>query len=220
MPVSSSNSALSSSVMRSSEGCVGAPVDVVGEDVAVDEASSSIGIGLPGSGGRPSSTWSRIALLILLGDAEQHPDHAHRHLGAEVGDEVEAARPTSGSRLARAVLAHLRLERGHLLRCEDPRQEAAVAVCSGGSSKMIEPGGTRCPALMSSRTRPAEAVTSSSRPGRVRRPRSGSPRRSRASRCSRAAPLRAVAGTPGRGRCRSRSRTGRSRAPGPCRWTS
>ena len=29
-------------------------------------------------------------LLVLLGDTEEHPDRAHRHLGAEVGDEVES----------------------------------------------------------------------------------------------------------------------------------
>ena len=38
--------------------------------------------------------------LVLLGDAEQHPDGEHRHDRTEVGDEVEARpRPTSGSRV-------------------------------------------------------------------------------------------------------------------------
>ena len=90
VPVSSSNSAWRRSVMMSSDGCSArqsmyasncAPSDealrhvhrlaLLGAEVAVDAVADG--------------------LLVLLGHAEQHPDHAHRHHGAEVGDEVEAA---------------------------------------------------------------------------------------------------------------------------------
>ena len=53
-------------------------------------------------------------LLVLLGDAEQHADRAHRHLRAEVGDEVEAAGADERVEAAGAELADLRLERVHL----------------------------------------------------------------------------------------------------------
>ena len=56
------------------------------------------------------------------------------------------------------------------------------------------------------------AVGASSRRGPARRRRSGSARRSRTSRCSRAAARRGAAARSGTGRCRSRSRTGRSRS--------
>ena len=49
--------------------------------------------------------------------------------------------PTRGSRTSGAVLADLRLERVHLLRREDPGQQAAVGVCRGGSSMMKHPAG-------------------------------------------------------------------------------
>ena len=67
-------------------------------------------------------------LLVLLGDAEEHADRAHRHLGAEVGDEVEAAGAHERVEAAGAELADLRLERVHLPRGEHPRQQAAVEV--------------------------------------------------------------------------------------------
>ena len=54
------------------------------------------------------------------------PIDAHRHLRAEVGDEVEAAGTDERIEALRAELADLRLERGDAPRCEHPRQQAAV----------------------------------------------------------------------------------------------
>ena len=51
-------------------------------------------------------------LLVLLGDAEQHADGAHRDLGAEVGDEVEAALADQRVELARGEGPDLRLNGG------------------------------------------------------------------------------------------------------------
>ena len=65
-------------------------------------------------------------LLVLLRDPEEHADHAHRHLRAEVGHEVEAAGTDERVEAVDAELADLRLERVHLLRREDPRQQPAV----------------------------------------------------------------------------------------------
>ena len=54
--------------------------------------------------------------LVVLGDAEQHADGAHGHLGAEVGDEVESAGPDERVEAVGAELPDLRLEGGHPLR--------------------------------------------------------------------------------------------------------
>ena len=59
-------------------------------------------------------------LLILLGNAEQHPDHPHRHLRAEVCDEVEAAASDEGVETSRAVGSHLRFDL-----CDPPWREQA-----------------------------------------------------------------------------------------------
>src|SRR5204863_7215965 len=70
-------------------------------------------------------------LLILLGYPEEHADRAHRHLRAEVGDEIEAARTDERVKRPGAELPHLGLDGVHLLRCEDPREAAAVKVVRG-----------------------------------------------------------------------------------------
>ena len=67
-------------------------------------------------------------LLVLFGDAEEHADRPHRHLRAEVADEVEAAGADERIEAARAELADLRLDRVHLARREDAREQAAVKV--------------------------------------------------------------------------------------------
>ena len=126
-------------------------------------------------------------LLVLLGDAEQHADGPHRHLGAEVGDEVESARSDQRVEAAGAELPDLRLDGVHLARGEHPGQQAAVHVVVGGSSKMIEPGRDLEAALDQLEHRaPGRAVGLPVDRGRARRRRSGSARRSRTSRCSRA----------------------------------
>jgi hypothetical protein len=58
--------------------------------------------------------------LILLGNAEQHPDDLHRHLRAEVAHEVEPAGADQRVKTACGELADLRFQRGDLARREDP----------------------------------------------------------------------------------------------------
>jgi hypothetical protein len=65
-------------------------------------------------------------LLVVFGDAEQHPDGAHGHLRTQVGDEVEAAGTHHRIEAPCAELAHLGLEGVHLLRREDSRHQSPV----------------------------------------------------------------------------------------------
>ncbi len=67
-------------------------------------------------------------LLVLVGDSQQHADDAHRHLRSEIGDEVEAARADQRIEGAGTELPHLPLERLHLARREDARQQTPVQV--------------------------------------------------------------------------------------------
>ena len=83
--------------------------------------------------------------LVLLRNAKQHPDGAHRHLGSEVGDEIEAARTderikarlqnrrTWGSTSSIAFGWNTRLSR--------PRWK----LWAGGSSNRISPEASACP---------------------------------------------------------------------------
>ncbi len=116
-----------------------------------------------------------------------------------------------------AELADLGLEGVHLPRREHPGHQRAVHVVVGRVLEEDDAGGDLDvgPDELEDRS-PCPTGRSPSRAGPSRRRRSGSGRRSRTSRCSRAAPRRAAASTPGTGRCRSRSRTGRSRRR--CRW--
>ena len=162
---------------------------------------------------RPSSMRSRMRLLVLLGDAEQHADGPHGHLGAEVADEVEpaAARPAGrgcGRRTRGPWARWPFIFRGVKTR----ESRLAVEVVAGGILEDDRARRDLDAALDELEDRAlAPSCRSSSRPSRARRRRSGSGRRSRSARCSRAAARRAAASRPGTGRCRSRSRTGRSR---------
>ncbi len=64
--------------------------------------------------------------LVLFRDPEEHADHAHRHLGAEIGHEVEPSRADERVEACRAELAHERFERVHLLRGEHAGQQSSV----------------------------------------------------------------------------------------------
>ncbi len=68
---------------------VDSPVDVLGEDVATALRAPRVG---RSTVVQPEPFVELIAnrLLVFLGDAEQEADGAHRHLRAEIGDEVEA----------------------------------------------------------------------------------------------------------------------------------
>ena len=106
-------------------------------------------------------------LLVLLGDAEQHPDHPHRHLRAEVGDEVEAARPpTSGSRHCAQNSRIFGSSAATFFGVNTRDRRLRWMVCVGGSSKISTPGGISMSALMSSRMppRPEMNVSRSTRP--------------------------------------------------------
>ena len=93
-------------------------------------------------------------LLVLLGDAEEHPDRAHRHLGAEVADEVEPAGADERIERAGAELAHLRLDGVHLAGVNTRDSRPRCRSWFGGSSKMIDPGGISMPLLMISSSVP------------------------------------------------------------------
>ena len=102
---------------------------------------------------------------------------------------------------AGAELADLGLERRHLPRREHPRQQAAV---HGVHGRVLEDEHARRHLDVR-----LDQLEDAAPPGderlrvdeaRARRRRTGSPRRSRAARCSRAAPPPAAGGTPGTGR--------------------
>ena len=67
-------------------------------------------------------------LLVLLGDAQQHADRAHRDLCAQVRDEIEAALPDEGVESPGRIPAHLRLDRSETPGREHAAQEPAVQV--------------------------------------------------------------------------------------------
>ena len=134
---------------------LGAPGDVVREHLGLGHAVV-VGLGLDALL-EAQALVEAVAdrLLVLLGDAEQHPDDPHRHELAQVLDEVEAARPDERVEHLGAEGPHLGLERLHLLRREDPREQTSGdRSCVGGSSKRIDPGGISTLALMISRTEP------------------------------------------------------------------
>ena len=109
-------------------GVLGAPGDVVGEHL---ELSGAVVLGLVRHAVVEAQALVEAVpdrLLVLLGDAEQHADHPHRHELAQVGDEVEAARADERVEHLGAEGPHLGLERLHLLRREDPGEQAAMEV--------------------------------------------------------------------------------------------
>ena len=119
---------------------LGAPLDVVGED---RRRAERVVLGLVGDAvlqAQPVVDLLADRLLVLLGDPEQHADDAHGHELAQVLHEVELPRPDERVEHLRAVGAHLGLERLHLLRREDARQEAAVDVVRGRVLEEDRPG--------------------------------------------------------------------------------
>jgi hypothetical protein len=92
--------------------------------------------------------------LVRLGNAEQHPDHLHRHLRAEVGDEVEPPGADQRIEAACGEFADLRFQRSDFARGEDPGEQFAVVLWIGGSSKMRVPDGISMPDWMISSTAP------------------------------------------------------------------
>ena len=72
--------------------------------------------------------WARIACWSSSGMPEEHADGAHGDLGAEIRDEVEAARPDEWVQRARRVVPDLRLDGRHALGGEDAAHDPAVQV--------------------------------------------------------------------------------------------
>ena len=93
VPVSSSNSAWMSAVIRSSAGCLGPPVDELLEEGVLGELPVAELARLAFFASQLVVLVDADVLLVLLRDAEQHADHLHRHLGAEVGHEVQPVAP-------------------------------------------------------------------------------------------------------------------------------
>ena len=92
---------------------LGAPVDVLGEHVAVGDLLLSHLHRLAASGAQVGVGLLAHCDLVVDGDAEQHADDAHRHHRRQLGDDVEAAGTDERVEDADAVLAHLVLELGH-----------------------------------------------------------------------------------------------------------
>ena len=77
------------------------PVDVLLEPVVGHRAVAELGVHVGHALlGQAQAVVDAVAdvFLVGLGNAEQHADGAHGHLGAEVGDEVEPARARPGDR--------------------------------------------------------------------------------------------------------------------------
>ena len=107
-------------------GMLGAPIDVVGEHLAAREFVFGVPHRLAGLGAQGRVGVVADRFLVLLRDPEQHADHPHRHLCAEIRDEVEPARADERVEARCAELADLRFERVHLPRREHPRQQRSV----------------------------------------------------------------------------------------------
>ena len=117
-------------------GVLGAPVDVFREialeGCPADGAGQILGVGhLARCEAQTLVDAVAERLLVLFGDAEQHADRAHRHLGAEILDEVEAAGADERIQALRAEPPHLRLEGVDLAGREQARQQGAVDPMTG-----------------------------------------------------------------------------------------
>jgi hypothetical protein len=112
-------------------GVLDPPVDVIAERlVRDDDLFAEVDLAALGGG------YLRAGLLAegdlaLLGNADQHADHPHRHLQAERLDDVEPLLADQWVKAADAELADLRLERGDPARGEHARHELAVNVVDG-----------------------------------------------------------------------------------------
>ncbi len=143
------------------------PVDVLGEDLAVRDRVLLQLHRLAGLG--PEERVGLVADrgLVGVGDAEQHPDHPHRHLGTEVRDEVEACRRRRAGRGTPAQNSRTLPSRAFIrfgVKTRDIRPRCIV--CSGGSSNSTTPGGSSIPDWTISRMSPRELekVCQSTRP--------------------------------------------------------
>jgi hypothetical protein len=119
---------------------IATPVDVVGEHL-VGEVRPLLEVHLPaGLGAQVGVGRIPDERLVGLGDAEQHADHPHRHLGADLGDEVEAVGADERVEGALAEPADLRFQGRDPARGEDAGQQLAVDVVDRG---VLEDEGAR-----------------------------------------------------------------------------
>ncbi len=121
----------------------GPPVDVLGEPLG---GAHAVAVGLVEVGhvaiGQAQALVDPVAdgLLVGLGDAQQHADGAHGHLGAQVLDEVEPALPDQRVEAAGAEAADLGLEVVDGPGREHPGEQAAVEGVGGGILEDDGPG--------------------------------------------------------------------------------
>ena len=95
-------------------GVLAAPVDVPGELLAGDRLHRVVAW-LAGLGAEVGIAPAAYPFLVRLGNPEEHPDHPHRHLRPEVGDEVDLVGARQAVERRRAEAADLRFERVHPL---------------------------------------------------------------------------------------------------------
>ncbi len=108
---------------------LGAPVDVCLEHLAKDHGAAFFVLHrLAGLGAQLRIGVVADHLLVVLGDTEKRADHLHRHLRAEIGDEVEPVGTDQRIEALRTVVTDHRLECVDLPGREHPRQELAVDV--------------------------------------------------------------------------------------------
>ncbi|HEU5024526.1 MAG TPA: hypothetical protein VFV01_06345 [Spirillospora sp.] len=117
-----------------------APVDVVGEGLVRERLGPLEPHLLAVLGAQRLIGHVPDGGLVGLGDAEEHADHAHRHLGADRLDEVEAVGPGERVQDGGAEPADPRFQHPDPARSEDAREQAAVDVVDG---RVLEDEGAR-----------------------------------------------------------------------------
>ena len=135
---------------------VDTPVDEFGEHLPVGERAVGVVGHLPAAfGADVPVTVFLDAVLVVLGDAEQHAHHAQRHDRAEILDEVEAIAADQRVQAPLGELADHGLERVDLAWREGPRR-AGCGGCrgSGGLRRSACPEGISMSDLMISSTTP------------------------------------------------------------------
>ena len=107
---------------------LGAPVDEFGEELAGVHALGRRLHRLAGLGAHLIVRQIPCGFLVFLGNPEQHADHPHRHLRAEVADEVETVAADKGIQTVSTEFADLGFEVADLARREHASQQFAVHV--------------------------------------------------------------------------------------------
>ena len=117
--------------MMSSDGCSARQSIYAAKISPVASPCSDAFIGLPASVRSLRVGVVADEFLVVVRNAEQHADDLHRHLRAQVLDEVERAHFRPADPLPRAEFADLGLECLDLARREHAREQLAVHVVDG-----------------------------------------------------------------------------------------